>query len=328
VHFPSRMYLRSIAAFLTIAIFGLAHLPLAQAEATQLKTQVPGYYRTMLGQFEITALYDGPIGLDSKLLTNASQTDIQQLLAAKFVGTSKMQTAVNGYLINTGSRLVLVDAGAGKLYGDALGNILQNMKAAGYDANQVDAVVITHMHGDHIGGLLDASGQPVFPKADIYVSKADNDFWLSQKNADAAPVDRQRHFKSSRNIAAPFIENGKWKTFAAGTELVPGVKAVATPGHTPGHTSFAVESQGQKLLILGDLVHNHAVQFARPDVAIEFDTDQKQAVATRLAVFKEMAQNRELVAGMHLPFPGIGHVGTNGAGAYTWIPVEFSPLKK
>ena len=308
-------YFRGFAAFMVIVFFGHVHLPRAQADAPQAGTQVPGYHRTMLGQFEVTALFDGAIELDPKLLTNMQQADIQKLLASRFVGTSKMQTAVNGYLINTGSRLVLVDAGAGALYGQALGYMVQNMKAAGYEPGQVDAVVITHLHGDHFGGIRHADGKPAFPKASIHVDKTDNDYWLSKKNAEAAPAHRQRHFRNAREISAPLIASGKWKTFTTGTELVPGIRAVLAPGHTPGHTSFAVESQGQKLLIWGDLVHSHAVQFAHPDVAIEFDYDQKQAVETRRAVFKQMAQSRDLVAGMHLPFPGIGHVGTDGVGA-------------
>lgn len=311
------------AAFLYLSPFATAF-----AEAPPVRTQVPGYYRTMIGQFEITALYDGAIGLDPKLLTNARLADIQKLLAQKFVGTDKMQTAVNGFLVNTGRRLVLVDAGAGRLYGPSLGYMLQNLKASGYSPEQVDAVVITHLHGDHIAGLLDADGKPVFPNADIHVDQADHEHWTSRKNADAAPAERKRFFDVPRMTAEIFSASGKWKTFSPGKELVPGIRSVATYGHTPGHNAFAVESQGQRLLIWGDLVHSHAVQFARPDVAIEFDTDQKQAVATRRAVFKEMAQSKELVAGMHLPFPGIGRVGTDGKGAYTWIPVEYGALKK
>ena len=315
---------RRILVLAAAALMGFA--PLAQAEAPKLLTQVPGYYRTQLGQFEVTALFDGAIELDTKLLRNASATDLQRLLSRMFVGNPKMQTAVNAYLINTGSHLVLVDAGAAKLFGPSLGYVLQNMKAAGYEPAQVDTVVITHLHGDHIGGLNDASGQPLFTKAKILVAQADSDFWLSQKIADAAPAEVQPFFKMARDSAAPYLAAGQWKTFSEGSVLVPGIQAVKANGHTPGHTAYAVESEGQKLLIWGDLVHAHAVQFARPGVSIEFDIDQKQAIATRRGILKAMAASKSLVAGMHLPFPGIGHVRADGSDRYSWVPIEFAPL--
>lgn len=309
-------------ATLVAALLG-SLAPLAQAEAPKAETQVPGYYRIQLGQFEITALYDGAIQLDAKLLKNASAAELQRLLSRKFVGNPKMQTAVNAYLINTGSRLVLVDTGAAKLFGPTLGHVLQNMKAAGYEPAQVDTVIITHLHGDHMGGLNDAGGQPLFSNAKILVSKKDNDFWLSQQIADRAPTQVQPFFKMARDTAAPYQARGRWETFEDGSELAPGIRAVAANGHTPGHTAYAVESGGQKLLIWGDLVHAHAVQFTRPGVAIEFDIDRKQAVATRRSIMKDMAASKSLVAGMHLPFPGIGHVRAEGKGSYSWVPIEF-----
>jgi glyoxylase-like metal-dependent hydrolase (beta-lactamase superfamily II) len=299
---------------------------LAQAEAPRVQTQVPGYYRMMLGQFEITALYDGAIELDTKLLHNTTPTELNKLLARMFVGNPKMQTAVNAYLVNTGKNLVLVDAGAAKLFGPSLGFILQNMKAAGYEPAQVDTVIITHLHPDHIGGIADADGKPLFPRAKILVAKEDNDFWLSQKTADGSPEAMQPFFRMARDSAAPYLKGGQWQTFTEGNVLVPGITAVKANGHTPGHTAFSVDSDGQKLLIWGDLVHAHAVQFAQPGVSIEFDIDQKQAIATRKSIFKTMAISKSLVAGMHLPFPGIGHVRWEGKESYSWVPIEFAPL--
>jgi glyoxylase-like metal-dependent hydrolase (beta-lactamase superfamily II) len=204
--------------------------------------------------------------------------------------------------------------------------MLQNMKAAGYEPDQVDMVLITHMHPDHIGGLSDAAGKPIFQKAQVVVSQLESDFWMSQKVADAAPAQAQSRFKMARDIAAPYQAGGQWKTFVKDTELVPGIKPVTAVGHTPGHTAFAVESEGQKLLIWGDLVHAHAVQFAKPGVSIDFDVDQKQAVETRLRIMKEVAAGKSLVAGMHLPFPGIGHVRADGEDSYSWVPIVFGPL--
>ncbi len=319
-------YFAFILALGAAALMNL--MSLAYAEAPKVQTQVPGYYRIQLGQFEVTALYDGAIELDTKLLKNTTATDLQRLLSRMFVGNPKMQTAVNAYLINTGSNLVLVDTGAAKLFGPTLGFVLQNMKAAGYEPGQVDTVIITHLHADHMGGLNDAGGQPLFPKAKILVSQADNDFWLSQKVADGAPDAVKPFFKMARDSAAPYLSNGKWTTFTEGSVLVPGIQAVNANGHTPGHTAYAIQSDGQKLLIWGDLVHAHAVQFARPGVSIEFDIDQKQAIATRRSIMKMAAFNKILVAGMHLPFPGIGHVRDEGKGSYSWVPIEFAPLPK
>jgi len=315
---------RIILALAAVTLMSLTTF--AHAEAPQVQTQVPGYYRMMLGQFEITALFDGALELDTKLLHNTTPTELNKLLARMFVNNPKMQTAVNAYLINTGKNLVLVDAGAAKLFGPGLGFILQNMKAAGYEPAQVDTVIITHLHGDHVGGVADADGKPVFPKARIMVAKEDNDFWLSQKVADGSPEAMQRFFKMARDSAAPYLKTGQWLTFTEGSVLLPGITAVKANGHTPGHTAFAVESDGQKLLIWGDLVHAHAVQFANPGVSFEYDVDQKQAIATRKSIFKAMAASKSLVAGMHLPFPGIGHVRADGKGSYSWVPIEYAPM--
>jgi len=315
---------KNLLALGAISLIGFT--PLAQAAAPKAITQVPGYYRIELGQFEVTALYDGAIELDTKLLINVSEVDLRRLLSRKFVGNPKMQTAVNAYLINTRNHLVLVDSGAGKLLGSTLGHVLQNMKAAGYEPEQVDTVILTHLHGDHIGGLNDADGQPLFPNARILVSRRESDFWLSQKTTDEDPSAAQTYFKMAHDCAAPYLANGQWNIFTEEGELVPGIRAVNAYGHTPGHTAFAVESEGEKLLIWGDLVHAHAVQFAKPGVSIEFDFDQKQAIQTRRSILKAVVMNKSLVAGAHLPFPGIGHVRAEGQSGFSWVPMEFVTL--
>jgi glyoxylase-like metal-dependent hydrolase (beta-lactamase superfamily II) len=322
-------YLPSMHAFLRLLLVTLVCFAagLSHAGAPQQKTQVPGYYRFMVGSFEVTALYDGYIDLDSALLKNTSPKEVQNLLARMFLKGPKVQTAVNAYLINTGEKLVLVDAGAAKGFGPTLGYIGDNLKAAGYDASKIDIVLITHLHGDHVNGLLAPDGKMAFPNADIWSAQPDNDFWLSLDVAAKAPEGFQPFFKMARDAAAPYQQAGKWKTFSSDQDIVPGITSVAARGHTPGHSAYQLSSGAQQLLIWGDLVHNHAVQFARPHVAIEFDIDKKQAVIARKALFARAAKEKLLVGGMHLPFPGVGHVRAEGKG-YAWVPVEFGPIRE
>jgi len=296
------------------------------AEAPMAKYQAPGFYRMMLGQFEITALYDGFIDVDVNVMRNAPETEIRALLDRMSLAVSKMQTPVNAYLVNTGSKLILIDAGSGSAMGPTLGQIPKNLGAAGYSPDQVDCVLITHMHGDHVPGLLDSAGKPVFPKATVLVSKQENDYWLSSTEMGKAAPEWRKAFEVARTVSAAYSSLGKWSTFESG-QLFPGIKATVMPGHTPGHTIFEISSDNQSLMILGDTVHNMAVQFARPDVAFAFDTDSTKAIPVRKALFKQLAESKSLAAGMHLPFPGIGRVLPNGEGGYLWAPVEFSPIR-
>lgn len=312
--------------FAAILLAGVGLSLTALAAPPQKKTQVAGYYRLMIGDAEVTALYDGYIDLDAKLLKNASEKDVQVLLTRMFLQGQKLQTAVNAYLVNTGKQLVLVDAGAAKKFGPSLGYIIDNLKAAGYDQTQVDAVLITHMHGDHVNGLISAEGKPVFSNAEIWVTQSENDFWLGPDALAKAPEGAKAFFQMAKDAAAPYQKTGKWKIFKAAGEVLPGIRSIALPGHTPGHTGYQLESKGQSLLIWGDIVHSYAVQFLRPEVAIEFDVDKKAAVATRQKIFAKAAKEKTLVAGAHLPFPGVGHIRAEKKG-FVWVPIEFSPIR-
>ena len=304
---------------------GLALAGAAHAAAPQVKTQAPGYFRVMLGDFEVTALSDGTVALPvDKLLTGTTAPKTAKALARSFL-KAPLDTSVNAYLINTGSKLVLVDTGAAKLFGPTLGNLADSLKAAGYQPEQVDEVFITHMHADHVGGLMNGD-KLAFPNASVRADQHDADFWLSQANLDKAPADAKGFFQGAMASLNPYVTAGKFKPFNGDTELVPGVRALATPGHTPGHSVYVVESQGQKLVLWGDLMHVAAVQFADPSVTIQFDTDSKSAARQRKRAYADAAKQGYLVGSAHLSFPGLGHLRTQGKG-YEWVPVNYRGLK-
>jgi len=307
------------------AACSLLLVPVAQAAAPQVKTQAPGYYRVMLGDFEVTALSDGTVALPvDKLLTNTTPGQVDKALKRDFL-KAPLDTSVNGYLINTGSKLVLIDTGAASLFGPTLGNLLANLKAAGYQPEQVDEIYITHMHADHVGGLM-AGDKPAFPNAIVRADQHDADFWLSAANLEKAPAEMKGFFQGAQASLNPYVTAGKFKPFDGNTELVPGIKAVAAHGHTPGHSTYLVESQGQKLVLWGDLMHVAAVQFANPSVTIQFDTDSKAAAVQRKKAYAEAAKQGYLVGSAHLSFPGLGHLRAEGKG-YAFVPVNYSGLK-
>lgn len=323
--FPSRA-LGALSLSAAALLAGGASPALATAPAQT--AQAPGFHRMALGDFIVTALYDGYVDLDPAILSGASAQDIQALLASMFVPVEPgMQTAVNGYVVQNGKQVVLVDTGAGPCMGPTAGGLAGNLRAAGFQPEQVDAVLLTHLHPDHACGLLTPEGAALFPNADVYAARAETDFWLSAAVAAQAPADVQPFFKMSRDAAAPYQATGKFLTYQPGEALLPGVRAVPTPGHTPGHTSYLFTSGRQSLLVWGDIVHSHAVQFARPEVAIEFDVDSAQAVASRKKIFAEAVRGQLWVAGAHLPFPGLGHVRADGQG-YAWVPAEYAPLRQ
>jgi glyoxylase-like metal-dependent hydrolase (beta-lactamase superfamily II) len=296
----------------------------AEAAALMVKTSAPGFYRVMLGNFEITALSDGTVSLPvSNILTNTSRAKVENILEKSYL-SSPLETSVNAYLINTGEKLVLVDTGAAGLFGPTLGHLGESLKAAGYSPEQIDEVYITHLHGEHVGGLM-VGGALAFPNAVVRVDQRDVDFWLSQANMDAAPVEMKGLFQGAVASLSPWIKAGKLKAFSGDTDLIPGIKAVSANGHTAGHSIYKVQSKGQTLVLWGDLMHVAAVQFAEPSVTIQFDTDSKAAATERKKAYAEAAKEGYLIGSAHLSFPGLGHLRAAGKG-YEWIPVNYSPM--
>jgi glyoxylase-like metal-dependent hydrolase (beta-lactamase superfamily II) len=299
-----------VAALVAAVAFSAVAIMPAQAAAPMAHTQAPGFYRLMLGDFEVTALNDGAFYLpvDKLLKQPAAKTDAA--LARHFLKIP-VETSVNGFLVNTGTRLVLFDTGTGGLNGPTAGVLAANLMAAGYKPEQVDDIFITHDHADHVGGLSH-DGAAVFPNAVVHVGRGDVDHYTSAAAGD------DKAFAS----LAPYVAAKHFQAIDADAEIVPGVRSWSTPGHTPGHTSYVVESQGQRLIVTGDLIHVAAVQFDDPTVTISFDSDGSKAEAARMKVFAQAARDGTLIAAAHLQFPGIGHLAANGK-AFTYVPVNY-----
>jgi glyoxylase-like metal-dependent hydrolase (beta-lactamase superfamily II) len=293
----------------------------ALAAAPMARTQAPGFYRTMLGDFEVTVLNDGTVDLPMDKLLHNKPGKTEKALAQHFM-KAPVEVSINAFLVNTGSKLLLVDTGAGNLFGPTLGKLLVSLKAAGYQPEQVDEIYISHMHPDHVGGLGELN-KPAFPNAVVRADKRDADFWLSKANLEKAPEASKGYFQGAQNSFAAYANAGKFQPFEGNTQLAPGVRATASYGHTPGHTTFVVESKGQKLVLMGDLMHSAEVQFDDPSVTIDFDADAKAALAQRKAAFAEAAKQGYLFAASHLPFPALGRLRSHGK-AYTFVPVNYS----
>lgn len=308
-----------LMVLLTTGPLTLVAPSLAAAGAADAEQQVAGVYRFDVGRFRVTALSDGTLPLDlHPLLKGISAKQIDALLRRGFAA-NPLETSINAYVIDTGSRLVLVDTGAGELFGAVGGKLPESLAAAGFRPEQISDVLITHIHTDHSGGLA-RGGRMLFPNATVHVGQADVDFFLDRGNLDKGL--KPKHLEEALKTVGPYQKAGKVRTFSSRAEVLPGITAIPTPGHTPGHSFYRVESEGQSIDFWGDIMHVGLIQFPRPEVTIAFDVDQDAARAQRLLQFERAAGERRLSAVAHLPFPGIGHIRRE-AGQYEWVPALY-----
>lgn len=312
-------------AFIVLAASGTVIPALSHAAAPMAATQAPGYFRMMLGSFEVTALSDGTLDLPVDTLLSADARQTRTDVASQHLEVP-LETSFNAYLINTGEKLVLIDTGGGALFGSRLGQLARHIEAAGYQPSQIDEVLLTHLHSDHIGGLM-SDGQPAFANATVRADGRESGYWLSAEARKHAAANDLQFFDAAAAMLTPYIAAGKYQPFKAGSQLVPGISAVSADGHTAGSTVYQIESKGRRLLLIGDLIHVGPVQFKRPDVTIAFDVDRDAARAARVDVFRRAAVAGDLLGGSHLPFPGLGRLQAEGKG-YRWLPVDYTTQVK
>jgi glyoxylase-like metal-dependent hydrolase (beta-lactamase superfamily II) len=313
-----------LAAALLVALTSfVAAQNAAPAAKPQHHDQVPGFYRMKVGDLEVTALFDGLGVFDPHWLKGRKAT-MDGVAKALHEDPHMLEGSETGFLVNTGKQLILVDAGAGTWFGGgALGRLAGNLRSAGYVPEDVDLVLVTHLHSDHVGGLTAQDGTRVFPNAEVYVAKAESDFWLAPEIAAKAPKDAQPFFQSAQAIATPYIKAGKWHTFSGAEAIVDGVRLVPLAGHTPGHTGYEFSSRGQKILFWGDVIHAQRVQLRQPEVTVVFDIDATAAAATRNQLLPRLARENVVIAGPHMLFPSLGRLRKEGSG-YGWSPVAFT----
>lgn len=304
----------------------------AQGAVPPVLGQAPGFHRMILGDFEITALNDGVVPFQSSTITGATPEQIRTGLA-EWRLADPVDMSYNGLLVNTGTGLVLIDTGTGGMLPDSpwfkgTGRLLANLRAAGYQPEQVTLILISHRGPDHIGGLV-RDGRRVFPNATVRVASREVEGFLDPAKV-AAAVAAATNKEATKawlgtlaGLFQPYLDAGRYQPFDADIELVPGIKAMATPGHTAGHTTYVVESRGQRLYVLGDLVHWGSVQFRYPAASTAFDENPKEAAAARLRLMERAAAEDAWVAGAHLAFPGIGHVRA-AEGRFFWVPANYS----
>jgi len=267
--------------------------------------------RLALGDAEVTILSDGALSLPmSFFLPDRTAEEIAALLAPHGLPLDMVRPDCNLTLLRSQGRLVLFDAGAGPMFQDSAGKLAESLAAAGIDPAEVTDLCFTHAHPDHLWGVVDDLDEPVFPNARFWMNRLEWDFWRTPATLDAMPEERKSFVVGARN-RMQVIED-RVQLFDAGAEVVPGVEAVASFGHTPGHTSFAIHRGSDSLLVVGDAISNAVISFERPDWRSGSDQDQAQGADTRVRLLDRLAGDRARIVGFHLPYPGIGIVERAG----------------
>ena len=299
---------------------------LSWAAVPKAAVQGPGVHRTKLGDYQLTAIDDGTwfLKIDDDFVRNADAGAVNRALAAAFLPPNILPVSFTVLLVNTGSKLVMIDAGTGGQIADTAGLMLANLAVAGIEPKAVDTIVVSHFHPDHINGLKTKDGDKVFPNAEILVPEPEWSFWMDDARMNAAPDRIKVYFRNARRIFND-IEK-EVRRFKPGVEVAPGITSIPAFGHTPGHTAFSIASRNQSVLSLGDAVRNPYLFARYPDWQPLFDMDGPLAVKTRRQMLDRAASNRMLVEAYHFPFPACGHIVKNGKG-YELVPAPWQPLE-
>jgi glyoxylase-like metal-dependent hydrolase (beta-lactamase superfamily II) len=263
---------------------------------------------------QIWTLQDGRLSLEASLLKGIDLTEVRRRLG----GQEAAVTPVNAFLVRLSGKTVLVDAGMGQDPDEDSGHLLEQLEAAGVAPSGVDLILITHYHFDHIGGLVKADGTRTFSKAQLCVPRSEHDFWLQEPSR--LPERLRGRIPKLKALFAAYERADAFRAFEDGAELAPGLRTMASHGHTGGHTAYAFTSEGHELWCIGDLIHFGAVQFERPEVGISFDLDGDKAVKARQGFFQQAARSKAVLAGAHLP--GLVRLEAKGAG---YVPVPVHP---
>ena len=284
------------------------------------KLAQPGFYRFKLGTIEITVISDGTLAFPTETPWGDRAEDARGLLTSTFHTSRPEVVQINTTLVNTGDKLLLIDAGCGvDKFQKTNGRLVGNLAAAGYAPGDIDMILFTHAHFDHLWGISDhENASLLFPSAEFVASETEVAFWSAPDLADKLPPAQQPQVTQvNLKLATPRL-----RLIKAMAEVVPGVTTFGTPGHTPGHLAVNISSGREELLLTGDVVVNSAVSFLHPEWPFGFDIDVPLATKTRMAFLDRAAADKTLVGSYHLPFPGFGHVVREGSG-YRWLPADW-----